>query len=116
LSEAKCIKSILSIKDITNVSAYRISGSNKPLTDPVITANKGHLGHGVAAACAMESVLALKSIYEQTIPQIRNLNEPVDPDLYFANQNINTEIKTVVKNSLVFGGINYSFVFKKFIV
>lgn len=95
LSEAQCIKAI---------------------TDKaVITANKGNIGHGVAAACAMETSLALISLKEQILPNIRNLDSPLDSELNFCRKVSPMDFSTVVKNSLVFGGLNYSIVLNKFI-
>jgi 3-oxoacyl-(acyl-carrier-protein) synthase len=73
-SEAKCIASILAIKDISNIKAQEISLiTSKPLTRPIILANKSNLGHGVAAACAWESIMAMMSLHTQTVPRIRSL-------------------------------------------
>jgi 3-oxoacyl-(acyl-carrier-protein) synthase len=38
------------------------------LRDCKVTANKGHLGHGVAAACAMETVCGLMAMHSGTLP------------------------------------------------
>ena len=77
-------------------------------------ANKGNFGHGVTAACAIETIMTIKALHTQTIPAILNLNQPLDPQLNFARENIEKKLDNVVKNSLVFGGINFSFVIKSF--
>ena len=80
----------------------------------MISAVKSNLGHGVAAACAWESVMAMMSLHTQTIPRINGLNHPIDVPLNFAKENQRLSVSTIVKNSLVFGGINYSFVFRRY--
>jgi 3-oxoacyl-(acyl-carrier-protein) synthase len=63
-SEAKCMSSILAVENINTISAKSISElKTPPLTQPLITANKSNLGHGVAAACAWESVLAMMTLH-----------------------------------------------------
>lgn len=44
--------------------------------------------------------------------QIRNLEQPLCPTLRFARETKSEPIDVIVKNSLVFGGINASLVLK----
>lgn len=79
-----------------------------------MTANKGHLGHMVTAAGVLESIMAIQSLHKEVLPHIRNLETPVDADLKFVRQNIDHKSEVIVKNSLVFGGVNCSLVFRKY--
>ena len=84
-----------------------------PAVQPLLTGQKGHLGHTVAAAGAIESVFTIKSIAEQYIPHIKNLKTPLDPELIFAMENQDYKLDVMVKNAFVFGGVNCSILFKK---
>jgi 3-oxoacyl-(acyl-carrier-protein) synthase len=75
---------------------------------------KGHLGHAVAAAGAIESVFCFLSIQKQQIPHIRGLKTPVDPALRYAFKNEDVPIDYMMKNGFVFGGINCTLLFKKY--
>ena len=48
------------------------------------------------------------------VPHIRNLTNPLDKNLKFATSNIKKKTDVIVKNSLVFGGINSSVVIKSY--
>jgi 3-oxoacyl-(acyl-carrier-protein) synthase len=54
------------------------------------------------------------SLHTQTVPRIKGLEHPIDAPLNFAKENKRIDLTNIVKNSLVFGGINYSFVFKRY--
>ena len=88
--------------------------STLPSQLPYITANKGNLGHGVAAAAAWESIIAMLCLQEQVLPAINNLTDPVDKDLKYAMRNEKTPVNVIVKNSLTFGGVNTSLVLKSY--
>ena len=81
---------------------------------PVITAPKGNLGHCVTGAGALESAFAFLNLQKQEITKIRNLEEPLCEKLRFATENGSEDLNVIVKNSLVFGGINASLVYKKY--
>ena len=84
------------------------------LKKAVITAPKGHIGHTFCAAGAVESVFAVLSIKNNTIPMILNLDDPLDKDLAFATKNVQKNVDTVVKTSLAFGGVNSALVYKRY--
>ena len=67
----------------------------------------------MAGAGALETCFALLSLYNQTGLKIRNLEDPLCQKLRFAKDTKSEVIDVVVKNSLVFGGINSSLVLKK---
>ena len=62
----------------------------------------------------MESIYSILSLVEGIVPHIKNLEDPLDPELNFAQANISKPMKVVLKNSLAFGGINSSLVYKAF--
>ena len=86
---------------------------------PIISALKGNFGHCVTGAGAVESAMAFMTFQEGIIPKIRNLVTPLSikntelSGLNFAKHNIKKDVKVIVKNSLVFGGINTCLIFKK---
>lgn len=81
---------------------------------PILHGQKGNLGHSVCAAAAIESVLSIKTITEQVIPVVKNLKDPLDPDMRYSFENQSAEVNSIVKNGFVFGGINCSILFKKY--
>lgn len=107
---------------------HKLIGENEASKGAIITALKGNLGHMGAGAAIAESILAMKSIETGSVSQISNLAidwscrfggrkapEPSFLPLNFAIDNMsNQEINTVVKNSLCFGGMNMSAVFRRY--
>lgn len=91
---------------------------------PFVSSNKGHMGHLLASAGAVESIFTVMSIYHQIIPHTLNLNiageknteicEPFQNLKFVKNSPINTKINYALKNSFGFGGVNSSLLFKKF--
>jgi 3-oxoacyl-(acyl-carrier-protein) synthase len=55
------------------------------------------------------------SISNQHVPHIKNLKVPCDPDLRYAYKNSDWKIDYMLKSGYVFGGINTSLVFKKYV-
>lgn len=103
--------------------------NNKRIKKAIITANKGNIGHLVAGAALTESVIAIQSLLRGQVPPICNLSadwscriggpsgkgEPIYNGLSYAYEAIRKEdINVIVKNSLCFGGINMSAVFKRY--
>lgn len=82
-----------------------------------ITANKGAVGHCFAAAGAIETIFAVKSIENQWVPGILNLENPIiSAKLNFVRENTGKQQKVdkVIKNSFGFGGVNVSLLLSKF--
>lgn len=82
-----------------------------------VTANKGAIGHCFAAAGAIETIFAVKSIENQWVPGILNLKNPIiKPQLNFVRKNTGEQQKVnkVIKNSFGFGGVNVSLLLAKF--
>ena len=75
------------------------------------------MGHLLGAAGAVEAVLTIKAINEQTCPPTLNLENPApevaDMDLVPLKAK-KREIKAAMSNSFGFGGTNSSVVFKRF--
>jgi 3-oxoacyl-(acyl-carrier-protein) synthase len=95
-AEAQSIRNLLTYtladrkEDFKHVTAEEIVeiASNLDIGDekfkPVITAQKGHVGHLVTGAGAIETAFALLTLKTKQIPGIRNLISPLDPHLNFA--------------------------------
>ncbi|KAL6940610.1 hypothetical protein ACO0QE_004520 [Hanseniaspora vineae] len=98
-----------------------------PLNHKVyLTSNKGHMGHLLGAAGAVESIFSCKSLETHVVPPTLNL-EDVDEKVVELLEPFKGKIKIVdkemlegvdidycVKNSFGFGGVNTSVCFKKF--
>lgn len=80
----------------------------------MITAPKGHIGHTFCASGAIEAIFGILSIKNKEIPQILNLEDPLDNDLVFAQKNIQKEVDVLVKTALAFGGVNSALVIKSY--
>ena len=73
-------------------------------------------GHLLGAAGGVEAIFSVQAIKEGILPPTINFETP-DPDCdldYIPNQARKQEIKTVMSNSLGFGGHNATIVFKKY--
>lgn len=92
------------IKEVFKEYAYKIP----------ISANKSMIGHTWGVAGIIETIFSIKTILEETIPPTINLEYP-DPecDLNYVPQKAQKrKVKTVLKNSFGFGGINASLIIK----
>jgi 3-oxoacyl-[acyl-carrier-protein] synthase II len=85
---------------------------------PVITANKGSIGHLLGAAGAVEAAFAALSVHNDTIPPMINLKHPLE--LYagtlkpnYARALLKQKVTTVLTNAFGFGGVNTSLVLAK---
>ena len=95
------------IKTVFGDQAYRI---------PVVS-TKSMTGHLVAAAGALEALIAIKCIQERKIPPTRNLRHP-DPkcDLDYVTEGWRPlpELHCVLSNSFAVGGMNGCLIFADF--
>jgi 3-oxoacyl-[acyl-carrier-protein] synthase II len=83
---------------------------------PPVTSIKGHLGHSLAAAGALEGVASVLSLVNQTIPPTAGTTE-VDPEIALdvvIGEPRPTALDVVLSNSFGFGGHNGSVVFRRF--
>lgn len=81
-----------------------------------ISSTKSMTGHLLGAAGGVEAIFSVQALKEGIIPPTINYVTP-DPECdldYVPNQARKQEIKTVMSNSLGFGGHNATIVFKKY--
>jgi 3-oxoacyl-[acyl-carrier-protein] synthase II len=95
-----------------SVAMHKVFGGDVP----AVTSIKGHLGHSLAAAGALEGVASVLTLLNQTIPPTAGTTE-VDPEL---NLDVvlgaprASEVDVILSNSFGFGGHNGSVVFRRF--
>lgn len=76
---------------------------------PCVSSSKGHLGHLLGAAGAVEAAICALALKYQTIPPTANLVNPICGDIDFvALKPRQKTIKNVLCNSFGFGGTNAS--------
>ncbi len=81
---------------------------------PVVS-SKSMIGHTIGAAGAIEAVITIKALLEQTVHPTINIEEP-DPelDLDYVKESRKHAITYAMSNSFGFGGHNASLIFKKY--
>lgn len=99
LAESKAIKAVLGEE----------RGSHVP-----VTSIKGAFGHAMAAAGAMETVMAVLTVHEGTLPPTRNQTSP-DPEvgLNIVTEARDEQIDVMTKHSFGLGGQNAVLVLKR---
>lgn len=93
------------IKQVFGESAYKIP----------VSSTKGHTGHMLGAAGAVESVICIKALEEGFVPPTVGLTQPgegLDLD-YVPGKGRRQELTYALSNSLGFGGHNGTLIFKK---
>jgi 3-oxoacyl-(acyl-carrier-protein) synthase len=73
-----------------------------------VTSNKSQIGHTLIAAGAVEAVISLMTIAEGVIPPTINYDDS-DPEIgldIVANNARSTRVRTILSNSIGFGGQN----------
>ncbi|QHE51450.1 beta-ketoacyl-ACP synthase II [Pontibacillus sp. HMF3514] len=81
-----------------------------------MSSTKSMTGHLLGAAGAIEAVISIKSILDQTVPPTTNYENP-DPDCdldVVPNEPKKLDVGAVLSNSLGFGGHNATLIFKKY--
>jgi 3-oxoacyl-[acyl-carrier-protein] synthase II len=82
-----------------------------------VSSFKGHIGHTLGAAGALETIILLEMLRRQNIIPTLNLS---DPDPLCCTINLPREIEarpinTVMKNNFAMGGVNTSLVFRRWL-
>ena len=96
----------MAIKEAFGEHAYKVA----------ISSTKSMTGHLLGAAGAVEAIFSVKSITDGVIPPTINYETP-DPECdldYVPNKARHQEVRTVLSNSLGFGGHNAVLVFKTY--
>ena len=96
------------------LAVKRLFGEN--MKNVSMSSTKSAIGHLLGAAGAVEAVLTIKALCEQTCPPTLNLENPADEVADFDLVPLKAkkkEIKAAMSNSFGFGGTNSSVVFKK---
>jgi len=133
LGATRCMRLALQDADLTvnDVSHINAHGTSTPLNDlaesvavhavfgdhtPPVTSIKGHLGHSLAAAGALEGVASVLTLLKQEIPPTAGTTV-VDPavglDVVIGAPR-QCDVEVVLSNSFGFGGHNGSVLFRRF--
>ena len=114
----------------SQVSHINAHGTSTPLNDlaesvamhevfgervPPVTSIKGHLGHSLAAAGALEGVASVLTLINQVIPPTAGTTV-IDPEVgldVVIGEPRSAEVDVVLSNSFGFGGHNGSVVFRR---
>jgi 3-oxoacyl-[acyl-carrier-protein] synthase II len=117
----------LSASDVSHINAH---GTSTPLNDlaesvamhavfgehvPPVTSIKGHLGHSLAAAGALEGVASVLTLVNQVIPPTAGttvIDPAVGLDVVIGEPR-SADVDVVLSNSFGFGGHNGSVVFRR---
>jgi len=118
----------ISASDVSHINAH---GTSTPLNDlaeaiavhrvfgatpPVTTSIKGHLGHSLAAAGALEGVASVLTLQNQLIPPTAgttDVDPAIDLDIVIGAPRP-AEVEIILSNSFGFGGHNGSVIFRRF--
>jgi len=118
----------VSASEVSHINAH---GTSTPLNDlaesvavrkvfgddaPPVTSIKGHLGHSLAAAGALEGVASVLTLVNQLIPPTAGTTV-VDPEVgldVVIGQPRAADVEVILSNSFGFGGHNGSVVFRRF--
>ena len=80
---------------------------------PLVNSTKGLVGHTIGASGAIEAVVSVLSLRDQTTHVCANLEAPI-PGLRYVRTVEPQRIRTVLSESFAFGGHNAAIVFKAF--
>jgi 3-oxoacyl-[acyl-carrier-protein] synthase II len=115
-------------EDVSHINAH---GTSTPLNDlaeavavrkvfgeksPPVTSIKGHLGHSLAAAGALEGVASVRTLMSQLMPPTAGTNE-IAPDVgldVVTGAPRSADIEVILSNSFGFGGHNGCVLFRRY--
>ena len=118
----------IAASDVSHINAHGTSTQLNDLAEsiavhhvfggdtPPVTSIKGHLGHSLAAAGALEGVASVLTLLNQSIPPTAGTTE-VDPAVALdvvMNTPRPADIDVILSNSFGFGGHNGSVVFRRY--
>ena len=130
----RCMNLALADADITaaDVSHINAHGTSTPLNDfaesvavhevfgddaPPTTSIKGHLGHSLAAAGALEGVASVLTLQNQLIPPTAGTTV-IDPEVNLdvvIGEPRKADVDIILSNSFGFGGHNGSVIFRRYV-
>lgn len=117
----------ISASDVSHINAHGTSTQLNDLAEsvavrqvfghdvPPVTSIKGHLGHSLAAAGALEGVVSVLTLQHQVIPPTAGTTE-IDPAIgldVVIGAPRPAEVNIVLSNSFGFGGHNGSVIFRR---
>jgi 3-oxoacyl-[acyl-carrier-protein] synthase II len=117
----------LSPSDVSHINAHGTSTQLNDLAEATavralfgahqmpVTSVKGHLGHSLAAAGALEAVVSVQTLLHQVIPPTSgtsHVDPKIDLDVVIGEPR-RTEVDVVLSNSFGFGGHNGSVVLRR---
>ncbi|MEN8134612.1 MAG: beta-ketoacyl-[acyl-carrier-protein] synthase family protein [Thermodesulfobacteriota bacterium] len=97
--------------DIAEAAAIK----NTVGTSVPVSSFKGHIGHTLGAAGALETIILLEMLRRQEVVPTLNLSNP-DPlcsDINLSREIESLKIDIVIKNNFAMGGVNTSLVFRR---
>ncbi|OGN97137.1 MAG: beta-ketoacyl-[acyl-carrier-protein] synthase II [Chloroflexi bacterium RBG_13_51_36] len=103
------------LNDLSETRAMKAALGEHSKKVPV-SSNKSMFGHLLGAAGAVEAIFTILTIRDSTIPPTINYDTP-DPECdldYVPNMARKAQVNTALSNSLGFGGVNATLVFRKF--
>jgi 3-oxoacyl-[acyl-carrier-protein] synthase II len=119
----------ITAQDVSHINAH---GTSTPLNDyaesvavhqvfgdeaPPTTSIKGHLGHSLAAAGALEGVASVLTLQNQLIPPTAGTTV-VDPEVHLdvvIGEPRKADVDIILSNSFGFGGHNGSVIFRRYV-
>ena len=102
------------LNDSCETQAIKTALGEENAKKVMVSSTKGHTGHLLGAAGAVEAIICSKAIQEGFVPATINYKVPdeeCDLDVV-PNEGRKTEVKYALSNSLGFGGHNSSLLFK----
>lgn len=87
----------------------------KTFPSAIMTANKGQIGHTLAASGIIELIYTIQSLRFQICPPTANLNDPVGTELQIPKSATPINTNYAIKNNFAFGGRSVSAIIERYI-